>query len=112
MSDEARLSRRDRKAERRRETQCAKPKLDRTQLPPKAPIEARAMFPDGYPIAVLEGERKPTRNEVKRAIAMRCAWLIKKIELRARLLQPTDFMFVELAALAVLVEVFEGSAYR
>lgn len=70
--------------------------------------KSHSYFPKGYPIEVLEEFRRPTPNEVKRAIASRCAWIIKRIEARARLAEPVDMFLMELAALVEIMEVYEA----
>ena len=66
------------------------------------------LFPDGYPVAVLEGYRIPTDNEIKRVMAGRCAYLIEIIEKRARLGQPNEHALMEVAAIARLIDLLKG----
>jgi hypothetical protein len=67
-------------------------------------------FPDDHPIEILRGGRYLSRRKVLKVIANRCAWLERKIATYVED-HPNGLknnpLYVELKALAQLVEVFE-----
>lgn len=76
--------------------------------PPRPGYDASKMFPDGYPIAVLEGYRKPTDDEVKRTMVGRVTYLIQMIEERTANGRSAKFALMELASIARLIDLLEG----
>jgi hypothetical protein len=66
-------------------------------------------YPDDHHVEVLRGLAVPDAPRVRKAIAKRCAWLIKKIETRARTGEPISYLVDELRALVEVIGIAEAS---
>jgi hypothetical protein len=67
-----------------------------------------ARFGDECPIEVLRGERRLTPRHVKSVVARRAAWLQGRILTAAKLQEPSQLFYDDLACLAQLMEVYEA----
>lgn len=63
-----------------------------------------ARFPDDFYMSPLRNRLRPTPARIRKALAMRAAYLALKIESRTLGSEPVGFMLDELAAIAVLME--------
>jgi len=69
-------------------------------------------FPDDHPIELMRGERWPSPYRVRRSMAMRAAWLVKRIH--AQLVTGerdlrNNYFIDELQSIAHLMDVYERS---
>jgi hypothetical protein len=66
-------------------------------------------YPDDFAIETLRGLAVPEPSRIRKAIAKRCAWLIQKIETRARTGEPISYLVDELRALVEVIGIAEAS---